>query len=642
MSSFRQQVSSSIRILGWNRDASARATHLKAADGNVPFATIERKSMSTKTSIKRVALVAAAALTIGGFSAVSAHAAANASLQFYKGDGAAASPYTTGAGVAGPANTVQVKLIPLSGKDELVTISGSTFASADTTTAVIASNGLSVSRASTAVGNAILTIPTPTVGSITVNLYTGSSGIYGTTVAESVVITVNATGSSAIYSAAKSTVFLAAGETSTPVSTDATITKASTAAAAGDTQTTAAGTIQVSYVDGLGAPMPVESLTATISSGPGTISSVNNTDSTTVLDTGSAKIVNVVNQYSVTVNSSAAGWANFVVWPNGQTGTTTVTIKNSAGTVLGTKTLLFTGTTVASLTAVQKKAFIQGDTAAESKYVVALTLKDSSGNLIVGKSYAPTVTYSTTSKTVTATEDTTTSDANGQVWYGFTPGAAATYGSVTATFTDPTTSTITQSITFTLSSGQISSLKITSPDVNAGDNITYTVTAADANGYAIPDGTAVSSYLASSGATAGTAGISNFVTTGTFTGGVATITSSGAIVPTSTATATFTLEGTAATKDAYLTAALAGTSVPVTFAVAGSADAAAATDAANAATDAANAAADAADNATQAASEALAAVNSLATTVASLIAGIKAQITSLTNLITKIKNKVGA
>jgi hypothetical protein len=35
----------------------------------------ERKSMSTKTSIKRIAAVAAAALTIGGFSAVSAHAA---------------------------------------------------------------------------------------------------------------------------------------------------------------------------------------------------------------------------------------------------------------------------------------------------------------------------------------------------------------------------------------------------------------------------------------------------------------------------------------------------------------------------------------------------------------------------------------
>ena len=68
----------------------------------------------------------------------------------------------------------------------------------------------------------------------------------------------------------------------------------------------------------------------------------------------------------------------------------------------------------------------------------------------------------------------------------------------------------------------------------------------------------------------------------------------------------------------------------------------AAIDAANEATDAANAAAEAADAATAAAQDAQAAVAALATQVATLIAGIKAQITTLTNLVIKIQKKVRA
>ena len=95
MSAFNvgKKVSAAVRILQRKRDASARATHLvgkkyplityekallsQATGGKFPSVTfIERKQMSTKTSIKRIALVAAAALTLGGFSAVSANATA--------------------------------------------------------------------------------------------------------------------------------------------------------------------------------------------------------------------------------------------------------------------------------------------------------------------------------------------------------------------------------------------------------------------------------------------------------------------------------------------------------------------------------------------------------------------------------------
>jgi len=67
-----------------------------------------------------------------------------------------------------------------------------------------------------------------------------------------------------------------------------------------------------------------------------------------------------------------------------------------------------------------------------------------------------------------------------------------------------------------------------------------------------------------------------------------------------------------------------------------------ATDAANAATDAALAAADAADAATAAAQDASDAVAALSAEVSKMIASLKAQITSLTNLVIKIQKKVRA
>ena len=56
------------------RDVSARATHLKAEIGNVSISTTERKQMSTKTTFKRIALVAVAALGFGMLSVVPSNA----------------------------------------------------------------------------------------------------------------------------------------------------------------------------------------------------------------------------------------------------------------------------------------------------------------------------------------------------------------------------------------------------------------------------------------------------------------------------------------------------------------------------------------------------------------------------------------
>jgi len=69
-----KQVSPVIRISQRERDASARATHLKAATRKFLVTTNERKQMSTKTYFKRIALVAVTALGLGVLSTVPASA----------------------------------------------------------------------------------------------------------------------------------------------------------------------------------------------------------------------------------------------------------------------------------------------------------------------------------------------------------------------------------------------------------------------------------------------------------------------------------------------------------------------------------------------------------------------------------------
>ena len=66
----KKQVSPAIRILRGERDASARATHLEAANGKFLLTTNERKQMSSKTNFKRIALVAVAAVVESDFALV--------------------------------------------------------------------------------------------------------------------------------------------------------------------------------------------------------------------------------------------------------------------------------------------------------------------------------------------------------------------------------------------------------------------------------------------------------------------------------------------------------------------------------------------------------------------------------------------
>jgi hypothetical protein len=113
-------------------------------------------------------------------------------------------------------------------------------------------------------------------------------------------------------------------------------------------------------------------------------------------------------------------------------------------------------------------------------------------------------------------------------------------------------------------------------------------------------------------------------------------------MPQTTGTVTLTAKGGASLAIAGQVAVTASAEVNNPSADAATDAANEATDAANAATDAALAAADAADAATAAAQDASDAVAALSATVAKLVASLKAQITSLTNLVIKIQKKVKA
>ena len=644
MNSFFTQVSSSIRILGWNRDASARATHLKAAGGNVPSATIERKSMSTKTSIKRIALVAAAALTIGGFSAVSAHAAASTLTQVAgTGDNGAG-------GIAGPANTLQVLVTHATSSAEFVSITGGTILSASNSNTV-ATNGLSVllSRAN---ATDTLTIATPSAGSLVVNAYdevTAGSGTFPSTVTTTKTITISAAGISGVYSAAKSSAYITAGRAANAVALtadDASAVIASSATTGTDTSTIAA-TIQVTYLDGNGAAIKNanDTLTATITSGPGIIGGV--VDSVTSSLT--AALTTSANTYSVNLgtNQQTGGIYSFGIWANKQVGTTVVSIKNAAGTVIATKSLVFYSTTPASVTAKVLKAYVLNSNTPTNK-VFSLVVSDAGGNPIAG--LTPTMAVATGSTVGVA--GTCAWNGTDLVYYctaaASTTTAAVTTADASETYTFTAgTATTTASVKFV--SGVLTTVSVDGPaSADPGTKVTYTLTALGANGSPLPDGAYKPGAILVGGPTSNVANAAAIAfdktETITLAGGTAT---DYTYAPFSgTLASAWTVVGTASTAgpvsydsglDAFTTAgvakALAATTVTADdVAVTANTDA---TAAANAATDAANAAADAADQAT-------AAVTELQTQVVALIAAIQKQITALTVLITKIKNKVKA
>jgi hypothetical protein len=631
---------------------------IQAELGKFSRSTIERKQMSTKTTFKRIALVAVAGLGFGMLSVVPSQAGqasfrvlelASAPTTATTGQAVTAVVRMTGVcnttnSIGSITSTVFVAAIPATSSKapNSVTTSnytGTTFTSVNATTVAYAGGsgttpvwqdgatltGGSADARCTGYYNASFT---PDVaGSYTVVVASAD----GATNVSSAVWTFTAAAPAAI-SAAGSTVLIASSTTTPSTTTDVvavTGSKSLTAAVAGNISVTAGN-----------------STTADTAVSTGTLSA-------TITGSGLVSWTNSRTAASRSVSAASAGkTGTLYVFSDGTSGAGTITI-SSGSTVIGTKTVTFYGD-VASLTVtpMAKSVVDTADGGANTDtdaFVGVVTAKDAAGVTV------PVVAGDFTVSS--ATELTAQSLTGAAAVAGPAPvspatsttinGVAVTASSVvlvvdpTATKTGAKTLTLTHTATtvattfsFTVALAAASTVAVTN-DQGApvpGQKITYTVTAKDAGGNAVPDGTATVAVTTSLSQSA------TLPTTLAFSGGVATFSLYAPVTPgTQTVTVTKdTIVGTTASDVVDLTAPAA--------------DAAAeATDAANAATDAANAAAEAADAATAAAQDAADAVTALAVQVNEQIAELKAmnmalqkQITALTNLIIKIQKKVKA
>ena len=396
-----------------------------------------------------------------------------------------------------------------------------------------------------------------------------------------------------------------------------------------------AATIYVYQVNAAGTAG--ESLTATVS-GPAYISNSGSTRPTS----GTA----------VTFAWTSASATPIYVWSTGTAGTATITIKTLSGLTVGTETVAFYGavTKLAVLTDPKPLTIVRagGYTSGTLFYVQAT---DANGVAVPGVTFATTLT---SASTVVASATVGSFDTDYSA-YGVTVTSASNSvsgGAATLTFRvdDPATTasatvdgiylTTTQAVTLG-GSAATEVITLDKASYEAGEGMIVTITAKDSSGNPVYDG-AASPALSASKAVGGT-----MLAASTYAGGkVDTVNrdTDGTVISNYTVYApsaggSFTVSRTTASTTITTTNATA----TVDDGSAASIDAAnEATDAANAATDAANAAAEAADAATAAAQDAQAAVAELATSVAALMAGIKAQITSLTNLVIKIQKKVKA
>ena len=398
-------------------------------------------------------------------------------LAYDAGDAAVASPYNTGTGVAGVANTVTVEATSDNSLRSLVTVSG---AGATINTAA-GSASIATDKLSTVLAAAATEIPvvinTPTVGTVTVSLFkeTASAGIFSATASNTVTITVSAAPALTAggINSATTTAALVAGATAGSTA-DAAVSASSAATAAG----TAAAVVKIVLGQQSGA-ITTSTAVATTIAGPGSLI-LDNTDGLgSPLATGR----------SLTSTIASTGETFYVgVAPDGTSGVATVTI--TAGTYSVTKTVTFYGK-VASLVATTKKNVASGTTATGALSVVAYD----AANVVV-PSQAITITSGTTA-TIANFSATTSSAA--QVAAGTAvvdvTAVAAKFGAVVLTIKDTATGLV--STTATVNVGATEAKAVTAAfdktSYAPGALVTLTISATDTNGVAVGDAASVAS-----------------------------------------------------------------------------------------------------------------------------------------------------
>jgi trimeric autotransporter adhesin len=630
--------------------------------------TIERKQMST--TIKRIALVAVAALGLGVLSVVPSNAANQGDTLVLSAT--TATQETTDTATAGSATATLSFLASAAGDSMSVTASltsfpaGNTvlprFALSETTTGTIAAETaggaqqakgvlgsgkltqfVSATAAGTTSAKYVVYMDGPTVaGTYVVKLTPAVVAGGGSLNATAQTLTITVTTKASISTvAASATSILNAGETSSATA-DAVVTADRTASLS-----TAAATIKVGLKNAAGTAVTAESFTATIA-GPGILGSEADTATTITGPNATARVIQVKNGDVVQV------------FPDGTSGVATITIASMLGVVLATETVTFFGAPATIVTTVKKP--VLGGTS-EVAGVLDIVVKDSAGVVVsnLGGSASVRLVSSDVTKIAGAyTAVTPVWSATTQSYtVPVTPVAAGTANITVTTKASATATTGVDAAAVSVRVGgaaaQLDGLSVATDKLSyaPGELVTLTVTPTDAAGLVLSDDTytvftaagIVSSHALTSptaGFSLGTAAANNggVANTGTLAGVATYKFYAPSIEGDMTLTWTRSTSFVTAANDSLAGSITLNVSSPGTAAATDAANEA--RDAADAATDAALQAAEAADAATVAAQEASDAVAALSESVTALVAGLQAQIKSLAAVLARIAKKVKA
>jgi len=633
--------------------------------------------MSTKTTFKRIALVAVAALGLGVLSVAPSQAAfisetltidASADTATVGDTATAVLTHSFAATTAQESSTITYACSAPAGASCPQLKFYQTKAQAQDTATIVAHAGAAAGAilesgswtdSNTSAAGAITStvnvkatdIPTP--GTYTYTIYASKMGVVGPTLTWTVTAAADNTTATGIYSSWIATDVATAsnGRTQFRASSDSAVTvdRGSTTAApvayafvtvknsAGETKTTAGNVV-------------TDSITATIISGPGLLSNTAATPSTGT----SSVVLNVQNKVTLTTTET------LTILSNGIAGVTTIRLTNISGTQVGTFTVTFTGP-VSTIPQIWLSDTVV--TKSETGKTVSVIAKDSGGSVVTTGSlflYAGETKVVNTAATY-LTGVACTAPTSGSVWT--CPITLADTGTTTLVVRDSSTTTLStaksDSVTITVTGEVVASLTATFDKATylPGEKAVITLTAKDIAGRGIATSGNVTSQFTvlatptltyqTTDSLRGTQASLDSTKDDDFVGyldtgietRVVTMPTYGTAVSYQLSFATF-----GSTSGAKTTVTASATVADPTKDAADAATDAAleATDAAYAAQDAAQLAAEAADAATAAAEAATAAVEDLATQVASLFADLQKQITTLANVVAKIAKKVKA
>ena len=687
-----------VRIHGGEFDSSARAMNRVNGKGSlmtyegarfvqaepriVRGSTIERKQMSTKTTFKRIALVAVAALGFGVLSVVPSQAAAG-DITLTATTGTASLTPATGTGETGTAAIVTVSSLLTAGDADSITVTfiatgtnpagstvrplltflDSTSASSGAITSTIVPGGVAGSAQSAYVAADSVTAGSAIVVDATAS---GTPQVVGAKFAltlESATASVRTAGTYNYLIIAEGY----SGGAKNPALTKTTAASITIAAAA---VTAPAGANATAYIHAGSGTLPTTLIADSVTAGSnvaGTVVGkirVSNFSTTGAVANDTITVVMTGSGYLTTTTPSGTTGRSFVITnedvlemsviSDGTSGVGTITITTVAGASF-VKTATFFDTKPVTATAAVAKAFIKAG--ATTTDVFAITVKDTLGNSVTDGGV--TVTAAATDTTTTVGGAATCAwNVKGAAYHCSVTGKAPNkFGPVAYTITVTGTglniaSKITTTATTTFADNIATKAVLAGPAIGTpGGTAEYTLTLTEKNGYPVADQTygvgSTGGVLFS--ATAADSVVSGWTTapfsaSDSFTSKSGVITSKGVLPIAGVATGSWTLVG-----DGLQTLAanaidktIGKTKITVTTDVANpGVDAATdaaneATDAANAATDAALAAAEAADAATSAAQEASDAVAALSESVTQLIAGLQSQIKALAKVVNKI------